>query len=71
MKIIVTAVALAAAFPAAAQTAPAPPPVPGEQAGHRQHPQDCHCCCCEHGMAGRDREHGDDHAQHRGDDGQR
>ena len=70
MKIIVTAVALAAAFPAAAQTAPAPP-VPGEQAEHRQHPQDCHCCCCEHGMAGRDREHGDDHAQHRGDDGQR
>jgi hypothetical protein len=69
MKILVTAVALAAAFPAAAQTAPAGPPAHDEQARHRQHPRDCPCPCCEH-MAGQHREHSDDHAPHRGDDGQ-
>ena len=70
MKILVTAVALAIAFPAAAQTARAVPPAHDEHAQHRQHMQDCHCCCCDqHGTADRNRDGCDEHAQHRGHDG--
>lgn len=49
MKIMFTAIALAIAVPAAAQTTPASPPAHSEHEQHRQHSdqQGCHCPCCE------------------------